>query len=160
LCVVDDADQRPRFGRVRKQRQHREADEETIGALTRHQAESRSQRVALRRRQPLEAFEQGQAELVQRSKRKLQLRLDANGANDCAAFALAGGVVEKGRLSHAGLATQDERAALATAHRSQQLIEPRTLAGAATKKLSRDPGDADPSDHSGSSCPLRLSCPP
>ena len=57
MCVIDDADQRLRFGRVREQGQHREPDEETIGALTRRQAESCLQRVSLRPRQPLEVIE-------------------------------------------------------------------------------------------------------
>jgi hypothetical protein len=50
LRVVDETDDRPAFGRVRQQRQHREADEELIGSRARAQAERRSQRITLRRR--------------------------------------------------------------------------------------------------------------
>src|SRR5207247_4787982 len=94
----------------------------------------------------------------ERSKRELHLRLDTNGANDRAPFARASGVVEKGRLSHAGLTTKNERAAFSTTHRAQQLIEPRTLAGAATKHRFRDTRDTYQSAHSGSSSPMRFSC--
>jgi hypothetical protein len=117
---------------VREQDQHRKTNEETIGAWTRHQAESRSQRIALGRRQSLETVEQWHAQLMEGRKGKLHLRFDPSGADDPAPLARPRGVMQKGRLSHAGLATQNERATLSTAHRSQQLIEPRTLAGAAT----------------------------
>ena len=70
------------FCRVREQRQHRETDKKTIGSRTRHQAERRSQRITLGRRQLLEAVEQGHAQLMERRKRKLHLRLDAYGTND------------------------------------------------------------------------------
>ena len=70
------------------------------------------------------------------------------------------GVIQKGRLSHAGLPTQNERAALSSAHRAQQLIEPRTFAGAATKHWSRDPREGYQSGHSGSGRPTRFSFSP
>ena len=111
------------------------------GRATRAQAERRSQRVTLRRRQSLEIVEQWHAQLMEGRERKFHLRFDASGTDDPAPFATPRGVIQKGRLSHAGLPTQNERAALAPAHRAQQLIEPRTLAGAATKHRSRVPTD-------------------
>src|SRR5439155_17427071 len=124
----------------------------TIGARTRPQTESRSQRVELGRRQRLEIVEQRHAQLMEGRERKFQLRFDASGTDDPAPFANSRGVIQEGRLSHAGLPTQNERAALSTAHRAQQLIEPRTLAGAATKHRSRDPRDAYQSGHSRPLC--------
>src|SRR5438874_6212785 len=93
---------------------------------------------------------------MERRKRKLHLRLDASGIDDPASLARARGVIQKGRLSHAGLPTQNECAALSTAQCAQQLIEPRTLAGAAPKHRSRDLRDEYESGHSGSSCPMRF----
>src|SRR5690348_16708660 len=68
---------------------------------------------------------------------KRQLRFDTSGTDDPAPVATPRGEVQKGRLSHAGLPTQNERAALASAHRAQQLIEPCTLARAATEHRRR-----------------------
>jgi RNA polymerase primary sigma factor len=147
LRVVDDADQRLRLGRVREQRQHREPDEEAIGALTRHQPERCSQRVALGRRQPLEIVEeQRHAQLMECRERKLHLRLDASGTDDPAPLARARGVIQKGRLSHAGLRTHNERAALSTTHRAQHLIERCTLTGAAPEHRTRQAGDEGQQD--------------
>jgi hypothetical protein len=103
-----------------------------IGARTRLQTESRSQRVALGLRQRLEIVEQWHAQLLEGRERKFHLRFDASGTDDGAPLANPRGVMQKGRLSHAGLPTQNERFALSTARRAQQLIEPRTLTCAAT----------------------------
>ena len=121
-----------------EQSQHRETDKNDRDA-TRHQAE-RSQRS---RGVPagLEVVEQRHTQLMEGRERKFQLRFDAAGTDDPAPFANPRGVIQESRLSHAGLSTQNERAALATANRAQQLIEPRTFTGATTKLRSREARD-------------------
>jgi hypothetical protein len=74
---------------------------------------------------------------MKRRERKLQLRFDPSGTDDPAPVANPRDVIEQGRLPHPGLPTQNERAALSAAHRAQQLVEPRTLGGAAAKHLPR-----------------------
>jgi len=74
---------------------------------------------------------------MENRERQLHLRFDANGADDQALAALAGEVLQERRLAHPGLPAHDERAALSTTHRAQEFIEPRTLAGTATKHRSR-----------------------
>jgi len=88
----------------------------------------------------LSAVEHWQTELMENRERQLHLRFDANGADDQALAALAGEVLQERRLAHAGLPADDERAALSTTHRAQEFIEPRTLAGTATKHRSQSWG--------------------
>ena len=87
----------------------------------------------MRRRQPLEAVEQGRTKLMERRKGKLHLRFDTDRAKNAITLAARGDVVQESRLANTRLPAQHQRFALACAHRGQQLLEPRTLGLAAAK---------------------------
>ena len=137
LRIVDQGDERLRLRTVRQQAQHREADEETIGWRPCGEAERSSERVALRRRQPLESLEQRQAELMEGREGQLHLRLDADGPDHPALLATGCRVLEERRLADSGLASQHQGPALARAGRSDERVERPALARATTQRHAR-----------------------
>ena len=73
LRVIDQAQQRPVFRRLRQQGQHRQPDQEPVRRTAAAQPERDPQRVALRGREPLQAIQQRRAQLVNASERQLHL---------------------------------------------------------------------------------------
>jgi hypothetical protein len=82
LGIVDDAHQRLGRRCLGEQGQHGEPDVEPIRDTTRAKAERRSDRLELRRREPVEMLEVGPAQLMQPGEGELHLRLDAGRPRD------------------------------------------------------------------------------
>ena len=80
--IVDEAQQRPRLGDVGQQGERGQADQEAVGRGAGREPERDPQRVALRRREPVEPIEQRHAELVQPGERQLHLGLHAGDLDD------------------------------------------------------------------------------
>src|SRR3954451_24707964 len=108
LRIVDDADQRTLLGNEREQAEDAEADQETVRSVASAQPERAAERVALRRRQLLEAIQERRAELLQSCERELHLGLDARRSCDAASRRGSEEVLEQGGLADARLATQQE----------------------------------------------------
>jgi hypothetical protein len=100
-----------RFGDVGEQAQHCEADQKAIRLIASPETECGSERLALGRRQPVEAIEERRAQLVQSGERQFHLGLDAGSSHHATARGVREAVVEKGRLADPGLAAEYEHAA-------------------------------------------------
>ena len=81
LRIVDDAQKRTLFRRLRQQRQGRQGDQESIRRRTRTELEDCCERVALWGRQSLETIDHGRAELMQGGERELHLGFHPGGAD-------------------------------------------------------------------------------
>ncbi len=123
LLVIDDAHQRPFPGHLGQQAQGRQADQKPVRWRPGTEAERDPQRVALRRRQTLQAVQHGRAQLVQHRERQLHLRLDTHRARHPAAGRLPGQVLQERGLAHPGLAPHHETTAFTRTHRRQQPVE-------------------------------------
>jgi hypothetical protein len=92
LRVVDQAEKRLLVGHVGKKIQEREPDQKAIGPSARGQAERGTERITLRRRQPVETIQQRRTQLVETGERKLHLRLHSDGMQNPAAFRTLSGI--------------------------------------------------------------------
>ena len=120
---------RPRSScRLRQQSENRERHEERVRSRARAEPEGDIERVALRTRQSLTECKDRRAELLNRSERELHLALDPGGADDSQRRGLLDRVVEQRRLADAGLAMDDERAAVSVAGGLHQPVKGRSLA--------------------------------
>ena len=108
LLVIDDAHQRPFPGQLGQQAQGGQADQEPVRWRPGTEAERGPQRVALRRRETLQAVQHRRAQLVQYRERQLHLRLDTHRARHPAAGRLPGQVLQQRGLAHPGLAAHHE----------------------------------------------------
>jgi hypothetical protein len=111
LRVVDGAEKRLFLGHVGQQAEGRQADQKPVRWVARTQSERHTEDLALGR-QLVEPIEHRRAELVQETKRKLHLRLHADGPCNPEPRGRLDGVLQKGRLADSGLPPQDERPAL------------------------------------------------
>ena len=73
LRVVDHAQDRPHLGGVGQQRQHGQADQERIGRRPAHQPEGHTERPPLPLGQPVHGRQEGDEQLVNRSKAQSHL---------------------------------------------------------------------------------------
>ena len=126
--VVDHAEEAALPGGLRQQSENRERHEKRIRRRPRTQPESDIERVALRTRQALTECKDRRAELLNRSERKLHLALDPGAADDSQRRGLLDRVVQQRRLADAGLAMDDEGAAVSVAGRLHQPVKGRSLA--------------------------------
>jgi hypothetical protein len=127
MSVVDQDDERVGLRGVGHQRQHREADQESIGRRPSAQTEGDAERITLRRGQPLDAVEKRHTELMQGRIRQFQLRPDTGGPQDPASGCASGRKVEERGLPDAGLTAHDQDAAPPLARGGKQLVDSRTL---------------------------------
>jgi hypothetical protein len=138
LLVIDDAHQRPVPGHLGQQAQGRQPDQEPVRRRPGTEAERGPQRVALRRRETLQAAQHRRAQLVQHRERQLHLRLDTHRAHHPAARRLPGQVLQQRSLAHPRLAAHHQSAAFTRPHRRHQPVEHAAL-GAATGQLRHRP---------------------
>jgi hypothetical protein len=130
LGIVDEAEQRHVLGGAGQQAEHREPDEEAIGARAQAQPERRRKRLLLRRRQQLKTAQEPCAELVQAREGKLHLRFHAGRADDPPAGGPLRRVLEQRGLSDPGLPAQHQHRALTARPIRHEAIQPRPLGGA------------------------------
>ena len=125
--VVDEHGQRLPLGGVREQGQRTRVGREAAVWGRGRQSQRAGQRVALRRRQAIEALQEGLQHRPQAGKGQLRLGLDATRAEDHHPRRSSPGVVEERGLADAGLADHDERPAPALPGRVQVRIHVREL---------------------------------
>jgi hypothetical protein len=111
----------------REQGQHRQADEKPLRCRSTTYPEDHPQCLALGRRKPFEMVEHGRKHLMQRRERQLHLGFDPHGACDLQVRRGLDGVLQQRRLADAGLASHDQRVALALAKGREHIVEPRAL---------------------------------
>ena len=112
LRVIDQVQQRPVGGHLRQQPQHRQSDQEAIRRAARPQAERDAQRLALRAGQHVEPVQHTPAQLMERSVRQLDLRLDALRPGNLEVLSRCGRVTQQRGLADPGLAAHDEHPAV------------------------------------------------
>ena len=130
LCIVDQAQDRPGFGRGRQQRQCSRRDQEAIATFPRCQAKRRRQRLALWLGDTVELVDDRPQQTMQPGERQVRLPLDPGHAEDHHLRGTAGrsGVVEQRGLTHPGLGPDHERTALTPSGVPEQAVDHRTLA--------------------------------
>lgn len=126
LGVIDDAENGSDLGRLREQRERREADEERIGRGARYQSESHAQRTVLRSRKTVQSRQERQEQLMRGGEAEMALRLNRHNSDDLHVTRLLYRIVQQRRLSDPGLPPQHLRAAPTAAdavqHGSQRLL--------------------------------------
>ena len=139
LCIVDQAQDRPRFGRGRQQRQCSRRDQEPIATFPWCQAERRCQRLALWLGDTVKLVDDRPQQAMQPGERQVRLPLDPGHAEDHHLGGTAGrsGVVEQRGLAHPGLGPDHERTALTPSGVPEQAVDHGTL-GSPAEEL-RDP---------------------
>ena len=120
LGVVDDAQNRMLFRRMREQGQRGEPDQKTVRRVAGDQSERRSEGVTLRLRKIPKVRKERNEQLVEGGEAELDLRLDPHLPNDPEVRGCGGHVLEQSGLADAGLAPDDERLAHAAPNGSQQ----------------------------------------
>ena len=138
LLVIDDAHQRPFPGQLGQQAQDGQADQKPVRRRPGTEAERGPQRVALRRRETLQAVQHRRAQLVQHRERQLHLRLDTHRARHPAARRLPGQVLQQRGLAHPRLAVHHQTPAFTRTHRRHQPVE-HVAFGAAAGQLRHRP---------------------
>ena len=139
LCIVDQAHDRPRFGRGRQQRQCSRRDQEAIATFSRCQTKRRRQRLALWLGDTVELVDDRPQQAMQPGERQVRLPLDSGHAKDhhLGGTARRGGIVEQRGLAHPGLGPDHERTALTPSGVPEQTVDHGTLASPAEEL--RDP---------------------
>ena len=127
LCAVHDAQQRTAFRDRREQAQDGQPDQQSVGRRPRGQTKSCPRRVPLRFRQRVEAIQHWRAQLVQRGKWNLHLRLDADCAYDPASRCRVDQMLEQRGLADARVAANHEHSCFADAHCVEKLFEREAL---------------------------------
>jgi hypothetical protein len=123
LLVIHHTNERLFVGHDGEQAQDGEGHQEPIRRRSGADAECGPQRVALCRRETLEAIEKWRAHLVQGSERELHLRLDSGGIDDAATRGSVDEVVQERRLAHARFAPYDQRPPLTLANSLDEPVE-------------------------------------
>ena len=123
LLVVDHAEQWLLLCHVREEAQDRQGDREPVRRRLGTHAERRPQRVALGRRQLLEALQHRRQQLMQAGVGELHLRLDAGGAHHTAARRSVDQVLQQRGLAHARFAPQHQGPALTRANGVDEPVE-------------------------------------
>jgi hypothetical protein len=118
VSVIDKTQQRVLLGELGKQRQHRQADKETVGGRHRAQAECPTQGVLLRPGQASKLIQHRPEQHVQASERQFGFGFGSGTADHPDGGRLRprcpggqGSIVKQGRLADAGLAAKDKRPA-------------------------------------------------
>jgi hypothetical protein len=106
--VVDDAHERLLLGNLRKERQGRESNQESVRSWACTESEHGRKGVSLRLRESLQLLEHRGADLVKAAVSEFQLGLDTGGSRDTPAIELLREVVEQGAFADAGLATENQ----------------------------------------------------
>jgi hypothetical protein len=109
--VVDEAQKGAALGRLRKQAEDGERDEEELLPSAILQSEGAAKRTGLWRREPFEVVQDGAHELVEPRERKLRLPLDPATPEHAHVGGLSARVIEERGLAHSRLAMEDEGAA-------------------------------------------------
>ncbi len=134
LRVVDEAQQWPLGGDLRQEAERGERHEEPVGGAARREAEGDAQCVLLRFGDRVEVRQHRPAQLVQPGERQLHLGLDTRDPSDPEAGRLPSAMAQECGLAHAGLTTDGEDGAVASAGIFQQLVQHTTLRGATTER--------------------------
>ncbi len=111
LSVVDDAEERTLFSRIRKQCECGETHKERVWSASCRQSEGRPERVSLRARQPINGAEEREEELMEAREPQLHLRFDAHNSGQAEVIRQLGRVLEQRSLPRADLSLQDQRSA-------------------------------------------------
>jgi hypothetical protein len=112
LGIINQAQQGPFLRGVGEQAEYRQADQKAVGLRPGTQTERRPERIALRRRQPLEAAQHRPAQLVQAGKGKLHLRLGSGRPDNLETRGTLGRVTQQRCLSYPRFAAQHQHRAL------------------------------------------------
>ena len=123
LRVVDDAEQRPRLGRLRQQVEDRQPDKEGIRDLAGTESERDRKCMTLRIGEWLHELESRCAQLLNRRVGQLHLALDAGGAGDPKPIRCLDRVPEQCRLADARLAAHDQGSSVTAARAVQQPVK-------------------------------------
>jgi len=128
LGVVDHTQQRPAVGCRRQQGQHARRDQEAIRALGRGEAKSRRNSIALKLGQPCQLVLDRSNEAMETREIKLGFGLDAGHRQDRHPICPPPRIVQQGALSHAGIAAENDTAALAALSGVDQPVDRGTFA--------------------------------
>ena len=123
LCIVDDDEQRPRFGSRGEQVQRRRAGREAVERRRLTEPERASKHVCLRGRELWQVVEQRPEQLEQARELELGLGLDSERPQDRHSLGALNGVIEQRSLADPGFAAHEERAAAPTSSLQQQLVD-------------------------------------
>src|SRR5439155_15115890 len=117
--VVDDAEQRPLFGRGREKAQHRRTDDEALRCRPFLDRERSPQRGRLRLRELVDGRHGRAQQLLRACECDLGFRFDAERAQDVEVAGSSHGVLEQRALADPRLAPKDEGGASPRASRVQ-----------------------------------------
>ena len=113
LGIVDHAQQGTLLGGLGQQAQDRKSHQEDVGRGSSGEPEDDRQRLTLGLGEAIQPIEHRRTQLMEAGVCQLHLRLHADGANDVEILRRLDEVLEQGRLTDPGLASQDERSAFA-----------------------------------------------
>ena len=116
------------LGHLGEQAEHGQPDQEPVRRRARGQAERDPQRVALRRREPVEVIQHRRAQLMQPREGQLHLRLDPGRPRHPASVRPSGQVVQQRGLADARVAAHHQHPALTGPDRADQPVQHVALA--------------------------------